>query len=106
MLYAFQAAAAGNRYVQRQTDLSRARAQLAIGLLATGWAGGNHGGLVQPFTRAPVAHKEGWISDTRATAALVYGRNPKIVVVLVYRPNLTLAEARTLGRRVVALTSL
>jgi beta-lactamase class A len=103
-LYALQAAAAGNRYVQRQSGLSRARAQLAIGLLASGWARGDHAGLVQPFTRAPVAHKEGWISDTRATAAIVYGSTPKIVVVLVYRPNVTLAEARTLSRRVVALT--
>jgi hypothetical protein len=103
MLYAFQAAAAGNRYVQRQSGLSRARAQLALGLLASGWAGGEHGGLVQPFTRAPVAHKEGWISDTRATAAVVYGRDPKIVVVLVYRPKVTLAEARAVSQRVIRL---
>jgi beta-lactamase family protein len=103
MLYALQAAAAGNRYVQRQTGLSRIRAQLALGLLASGWARGPHAGLVQPFTRAPVAHKEGWISDTRATAAVVYGRDPKIVVVLVYRPKVTLAEARAVSRRVIRL---
>jgi beta-lactamase class A len=103
MLYAFQAAASGNRYVQRRTGLSRARARLAIGLLASGWARGDHAGLIRPFTRAPVARKEGWISDTRATAAIVYGRTPKIVVVLVYRPKVTLAEARALSRRVVTL---
>jgi beta-lactamase class A len=103
VLYAFQAAAAGNRYVQRQTGLSRARARLAIGLLASAWTRGDHAGLVQPFTRARVAHKEGWISDTRATAAVVYGSSPKIVVVLVYRPKVTLAEARALSRRVVRL---
>jgi len=103
VLYAFQAAAAGNRYVQRQTGLSRDRARLAIGLLSTGWGRGDHAGLIRPFTRAPVARKEGWISDTRATAAIVYGRDPKIVVVLVYRPKVTLAEARVLGRRVIRL---
>jgi beta-lactamase class A len=103
ILYAFQAAAAGNRYVQRQMGLSRARARLAVGLLATSWARGPHAGLVRPFTRAPVAHKEGWISDTRATAAIVYGRDPKIVVVLVYRPDVTLAEARAVSQRVVRL---
>jgi hypothetical protein len=101
VLYAFQAAAAGNRYVQRQTGLSRVRARLAIGLLASGWSRGDHAGLVQPFTRTRVAHKEGWIADTRATAAIVYGSSPKIVVVLVYRPKVTLAEARALSRRVV-----
>lgn len=103
ILYAFQAAASGNRYVQRNTGLSRIRARLAIGLLASGWARGDHAGLIRPYTQAPVARKEGWISDTRATAAIVYGRTPKIVVVLVYRPKVTLAEARALSRRVVTL---
>jgi beta-lactamase class A len=103
ILYAFQAAAAGNGYVQRQTGLSRTRARLAIGLLASSWTRGDRAGLVEPFTRAPVAHKEGWISDMRATAAIVYGRSPKIVVVLVYRPRVTLAEARAVSRRVVSL---
>jgi beta-lactamase class A len=104
IMYALQAAAAGNHYVQRQTGLSRARARLALGLLATGWAQADFAGLIRPYTRVPVARKEGWMSDTRATAAIVYGRDPKIVVVLVYRPKLTLAEARSLGRRVAALS--
>jgi hypothetical protein len=54
--------------------------------------------------RVRVARKEGWISDFRGTAAIVYGRSPKVVVVLAYRPGVTLGEARTLSRRVVALT--
>ena len=62
------------------------------------------GGLLEPFFSAPVAHKEGWISDLRASAAIVYGRTPRIVVVLAYRPGITEAEARALGRRVAALT--
>jgi beta-lactamase class A len=102
MLYAFQAAAAGNRYVQRTTGLSRTRARLALGLLTSAWARGDQAGLVRPFASGIVAHKEGWISDTRATAAVVYGPEPKIVVVLVYRPKVTLREAQALGRRVAA----
>jgi beta-lactamase class A len=106
MLYALNAAAAGNRYVTRQTGLDVTKARLALGLLAAAHAGGAHAGLIRPYVPATVriARKEGWLSDLRGTAAIVYGRNPKIVVVLVYRPRVTLAEARALARRVVALT--
>jgi hypothetical protein len=98
IMYAFHAAAAGNRYVQRTTGISRVNARRAIALLVHS----ARGGLIQPYTGVPTAHKEGWISDTRASAAIVYGRTPKVVVVLAYRPAITDAEARELGRRVVA----
>ena len=100
ILYAFQAAAAGNRYVARTTGLSQTEARRGIALLVHS----TRGGLIEPLFSAPVAHKEGWISDLRASAAIVYGRTPKIVVVLAYRPGITEAEARALGRRVAALT--
>ena len=100
VLYALQAAAAGNSYVQRTTGLSRAQARRGIALLVHSV----RGGLLEPYFTAPVAHKEGWISDLRASAAIIYGRTPKIVVVLAYRPRITEAEARALGRRVAALT--
>ena len=100
ILYAFQAAAAGNRYVARTTGLSQTEARRGIALLVHS----TRGGLVEPFFSAPVAHKEGWISDLRASAAIVYGRTPTIVVVLAYRPSITDAEARALGRRVAAVT--
>jgi beta-lactamase class A len=102
-LYALQAAASGNRYQQRQTGLSRARARLALELLLAGWAGGDNAGLVRPFVHgAPVAQKNGWISDARLTASIVYARSgPKIVVVLAYRPNLPYREAQSLGKRVL-----
>jgi hypothetical protein len=99
ILYAFQAAAAGNRYVSRTTGLSQAEARRGIALLVHS----ARGGLVEPFSSAPVAHKEGWISDLRASAAIVYGRTPTIVVVLAYRPSITDTEARALGRRVAAM---
>jgi hypothetical protein len=100
MLYAFQAAARGNRHVQRTTGLKREQARRALALLVYSV----HGGLIEPFTDAPVAHKEGWLSDLRGTAAIVYGRTPRIVVVLAYRPEITDAETKALGRRVAALT--
>lgn len=100
LLYAFHATAAGNRSVARRTGLSRTEARRGIALLVHS----ARGGLLEPFFSAPVAHKEGWISDLRASAAIVYGRTPKIVVVLAYRPDITETEARALGRRVAALT--
>lgn len=100
LLYAFQAAAAGNRSVARRTGLSRTEARRGVALLVHS----ARGGLLEPFFSAPVAHKEGWVSDLRASAAIVYARTPKIVVVLAYRPDITEAEARALGRRVAALT--
>lgn len=103
-LYALQAAAAGNRYQQRQTGLSRGRARLALELLLSGWTGGDNAGLVKPFlARVPVAQKNGWISDARLTASIVYAKSgPKIVVVLAYRPNLPYGEAQSLGKKVLA----
>jgi beta-lactamase class A len=103
-LYALQAAAAGNRYQQRQTGLSRGRARLALELLLAGWTAGDSAGLVKPFVRGtPVAQKNGWISDARLTASIVYARSgPKIVVVLAYRPNLPYEEAQSLGRKALA----
>jgi hypothetical protein len=53
-----------------------------------------------------VAQKNGWLSDVRHTAAIVYTETgPKIIVVLSYRPALSLREAQGLGRRVVALVN-
>ena len=100
-LYAVHAAAAGNRYQQRLTGLSRGRARLALELLLAGYSGGDNAGLVKPFVRgAPVAQKNGWISDTRLTASIVYAkRGPKIVVVLAHRPSLPYGEAQSLGKR-------
>lgn len=103
MLYAFHAAAAGNRWLQHRTRLSRHQAQLALALLATGSRAGENGGVIAPFVgRAVIAQKTGWLSDTRATAAIVYGRGaPRILVVLAYRPGIRRVEAASLGRRAV-----
>ena len=56
---------------------------------------------------ATVAEKNGWLSDTRTTAAIVYRRGrATIVVVELYRPGVTYAEAKRLGRRVLLAADL
>jgi beta-lactamase class A len=103
-LYTLQAAAAGNRFVQRQSGMSRREARLALALLLDASREGANAGLLRPFLprRTPVAQKNGWISDTRITAAIVYApARPRIVVVAVYRPRLAQWQARALGQKVV-----
>jgi hypothetical protein len=63
---------------------------------------GEHAGLIRPYVRGRVARKEGWLSDMRGTAALIYGATPRVLVVLAYRPGITLAESRGVARRAVA----
>jgi beta-lactamase class A len=102
MLYALHAAATGNRFQQRQAGLTRRAAELALALLVDAHPTGAHAGLIRPYVAGKVARKEGWLSDMRGTAALIYGRTPRILVVLAYRPGVTLAEARGLARRALA----
>jgi hypothetical protein len=105
-LYAFAAAAAGDRAAARRTGLDEETARYALGLLLESERSGINAGLVAgglpPGT--PIAQKNGWITDVRDTAAIVYGpRGPRIVVVLAYRPGLTTGAAAALGRDVVRL---
>lgn len=104
-LYTIQGAAVGNRWLQHRSGLSARSARLALALLLTSSSAGENRGLLRPFLRGtPVAQKNGWLSDTRATAAVVYrARRPMIVVVLAYRPGITRGEALALGRRVVTV---
>ncbi|MFN2471190.1 MAG: serine hydrolase [Gaiellaceae bacterium] len=98
------ASAAGNRASQRRTGLGPERARYTLGLLLSWEARGDNVGL---FAGAlprgtPVAQKNGWISDSRHTAAIVFGRRgPVVAVLLTYRPGLSFAEAAALGRRLV-----
>ena len=104
-LWRLQAGAFGNRYAQGLTGLTRHESQVAVRLLLSADARGDNAGLLRPsFPDAPVAQKNGWISDTRATAAIVYLESgPKIAVVLAYAPHLKVASARSLGRSFAAL---
>jgi beta-lactamase class A len=103
-LYALAATASGDRAAARRTGLNDEAARYALGLLLESERSGANAGLVAgalpPGT--PVAQKNGWITDVRDTAAIVYGpRGPRIVVVLAYRPGLTSRDAAALGRGVV-----
>jgi beta-lactamase class A len=106
-LYALQAAALGNRRVERRTGLSRHEARLAISLLVHSVARGENVGLLRPsLPGVALAQKNGWITDLRGTAAIVYlPDRPTIVVVLAYRPGLELREAQALGARVARLVT-
>lgn len=97
-------AALGRRWALRLTELTRRQAQIGVRLLLGAERRGDGAGLVRPWLGStPVAQKNGWISDARLTAAIVYrSRGPVIVVVVAYRPEVTLREAQALGRRVVA----
>jgi beta-lactamase class A len=104
ILYVLHGCALGNVPATRATGLDRARCSYALRLLLSSELRGNNIGLVRPFVspRTPVAQKNGWLHDARHTAAVVYFRDgPKIVVVLSYAPNLQLATARELARRVL-----
>ncbi len=100
-LWRLQAGAFGNRYAQSLTGLTRHESELAIRLLLSADPRGENAGLLRPYLPGtPIAQKNGWISDTRATAAIVYFRKgPWIAVVLAYRPTIRGADAQQLGRR-------
>jgi hypothetical protein len=95
-------AALGNGLSARRTGLTRHEARVALGLLLSA-AEGENAGLLRPWTRVPLARKEGWTTQLRHTAAIAYGaRGPTIVVVLTYRPDrVDGASSRRLARGVV-----
>ena len=102
-LYRIHAAALGNRLAQRQAGLTTHQAKLALSVLLSPERADGNVGLLRPWLGSTlVAEKNGWLSSTRITAALVYRRDaPVIVVVEAYRPDLPAAPARTLGRDVL-----
>jgi beta-lactamase class A len=104
-LWRLQAGAFGNRYAQSLTGLTRHESELAIRLLLSADPRGENIGLIRPYLPGtPIAQKNGWISDTRDTAALVYFRDgPWIAVVVTYKPNLKPGAAQALGRRFARL---
>jgi hypothetical protein len=88
--------------------MTRRQAIVALRVLASAQPVGDNAGLLQPWLDdATVAEKNGWLSDTRTTAAIVYrGGRATIVVVELYRPGVTYREATQLGRRVLQAAGL
>jgi Beta-lactamase enzyme family len=103
-LYRLHAGANGDARALRLLGLSGRQAVAGLRVLASAQPVGENRGLVRPAVPgATVAEKNGWLSDTRTTAAIVYrGGHATIVVVELYRPGVTYAEAVRLGRDVVA----
>jgi hypothetical protein len=102
-LYRLHAGAHGDARALTQLGLSRRQAIVALRVLASAQPVENNAGLLRSWLGgATVAEKNGWLSDTRTTASIVYadGR-ATIVVVELYRPGVTYAEAKRLGREIV-----
>lgn len=102
-LYRLHAAAHGDARVLRLLGLSRRQAVAGLRVLASSQPVGDNAGLLRPWLAgATLAEKNGWLSDLRTTAAIVYrGGRATIVVVELYRPGVTYGEAKQLGRRVL-----
>jgi len=107
-LHRLHAGAHGNARALRQLELSRRQAVAALRVLASAQPVSDNAGLLRPWLNgAAVAEKNGWLSDTRTTAAIVYrGGRATVVVVELYRPGVTHAEAKRLGRDVLAAAGL
>ena len=107
-LYRLHAGAHGSTAALRLLGLSRRQAVVALRVLASAQPVGDNAGLLRPWlVDATVAEKNGWLSDTRTTAAIVYnGGRATIVVVELYRPGVTYREAKQLGRRVLQAAGL
>jgi beta-lactamase class A len=104
-LFRLHAGAHGNAAVLRALGLTRRQAILALRVLASAQPVADNRGLIRPFLQADAyAEKHGWLSDTRTTAAIVYrGGRATVVVVELYRPDVTYADAARLGKAVAEL---
>lgn len=107
-LYRLHAGAHGSARALAQVGLTRRQAIAGLRVLASAQPVGDNAGLLRPWLRgATVAEKSGWLSDTRTTAAIVYrGGRATIVVVELYRPGVTHAEAKRVGREVLEAAGL
>ena len=107
-LYRLHAGAHGDAHVLRLLGLTRRQAVAALRVLTSAQPVADNAGLLLPWLGgATVAQKNGWLSDTRSTAAIVYdGGRATIVVVEAFRPGITHQEAKKLGRDVLAAAGL
>ncbi len=107
-LHRLHAGAHGDTRALRLLGLGRQQAVAALRVLASAQPVGENAGLLRPWLRGTtVAEKNGWLSDTRTSATIVYrGNRATIVVVELYRPGVTYVEGKQLGRRVLAAAGL
>jgi beta-lactamase class A len=107
-LYRLHAGAHGDGRVLAALGLTRRQATLGLRVLASSQPASDNAGLLRRWLPgATVVEKNGWLSDTRTTAAVVYrGGRATIVVVEAYRPDVTLREGQRLGRDVLRAAGL
>jgi beta-lactamase class A len=107
-LHRLHAGAHGDARMLRLLGLSRRQAVVGLRVLASAQPVADNAGLLRPWLAgATIAEKNGWLSDTRTTAAIVYrGGRATIVVVELYRPGVTYVEAKRLGRAVLRAAGL
>lgn len=101
-------AALGEPAALDATRMTIPQARLALGtLLNSDPRDGNAGLIRQAFgSSVPIAQKNGWLSSSQHTAAIVYTRRgPLVVVVLTTASGLTRTRAATLGTAVVRATT-
>jgi hypothetical protein len=100
-------AAGGDADALRTSELTPHEAKLALGLLLASQPAADNLGLFRPWLPPPfpLAQKNGWISQARHTAAILYAQEgPRIAVLLTFRSTgLTRLEAAALGRAVVRI---
>jgi hypothetical protein len=109
VLATLHAAATGSTQARRASRLTAHEARVALALLLSSEPRGDNLGLFRPSLTAgtPAVQKHGWISSARHSAAIVYGPNgPVVVVVLTYQEGISLARARELARRVLGASGL
>jgi beta-lactamase class A len=90
VLYVLHAGAMGDPSALRLLELSRHEAQAGLNVLLSSEPTGDNLGLVRPAVARsyPIAQKNGWLSDARHTAAILYTpHGPVIVVILTFRPE-------------------
>ncbi|MEX2647010.1 MAG: serine hydrolase [Gaiellaceae bacterium] len=105
LLWLVHAGATGNGSALTTLRLGKHQARYALGLLLSSKATGENVALFRRALdkRTPLAQKNGWLQDARHTAAIVYRRGlPEIVVVLIYKRGLALAEAERVGARMLS----
>ena len=92
----------------RRAGLTRHEADYGLALLRRSIPVGDNEGLLRPWLHGvAVAEKNGWLSDTRITASIVYrSSGPLIIVVEANRLGLPRYEARALGRDVLRAVGL
>ena len=107
-LFRLGAGAQGDARALRLLGLTRLQARAGVRVLASSQPVADNRGLLRRWLPgANLVEKNGWLTDTRTTAAIVYrGGRATVVVVELYRPGVTLREGQQLGRDVLRAAGL